>query len=182
MGIGPDDVEHVDLYTCFPAIVQMSALALGLDPERPLSATGGLGFAGAAVGNANGQSIAAMVPLVHGGGLGLVHGNGGNATKHSFAVYSNEPPNQAFARIDCQGEVEHEAREAQPPTFSGPATVEAATVVFDHDGPSHVLAAVRDGNSRGWAITRDPDLIAQAMASGLTGLEMQRTTTGDLTI
>jgi acetyl-CoA C-acetyltransferase len=79
-GIGADDVEHIDLYACFPSIVRMSARALGFDIERPLTVTGGLGFAGAPVGNATGQSIAAMIPLLRAGGWGVVHGNGGNAT------------------------------------------------------------------------------------------------------
>ncbi len=39
-GVGPDDFEHVDLYACFPAIVQMSSAALGLGtrPGRRSSA------------------------------------------------------------------------------------------------------------------------------------------------
>ena len=48
---------------------------LGLDHDRPLTVTGGLGFAGPPVANArSGQSIAAIVPLVHGGGVSFVHG------------------------------------------------------------------------------------------------------------
>jgi acetyl-CoA C-acetyltransferase len=180
VGIGPDDVDHVDLYACFPSIVQMSAAALGLSTDRPLTVTGGLGFAGAPVGNATGQSIAAMVPLVRGGGLGLVHGNGGNATKHSFAVYANEPP-ERFARIDCQDRVDLGERPAVPDGWAGKATLEAATVVYDRDGPSHVLAAVRaDDGARGWATSRDDGVIAEAMATGLAGSTVARTTEGEL--
>ena len=48
-GVGLDDLGPVDLYSCFPCAVQMGAAALGLpadDPDRPLTVTGGLTFAG----------------------------------------------------------------------------------------------------------------------------------------
>jgi len=44
-----DDVDYVDLYSCFPSAVQVAAAELGLavdDPARPLTVTGGLTFAG----------------------------------------------------------------------------------------------------------------------------------------
>jgi acetyl-CoA C-acetyltransferase len=157
----------------------MSAAALGLDPERPLTVTGGLGFAGAPVGNATGHSIAAMVPRVRAGGYGLVHGNGGNATKHSFAIYSNQPP-KAFARVDCQDVVDHQQRRELTGDWTGKATVEAATVVYDREGPSHVLAAVRDDGQRGWATSRDHQLIADAMGSGIVGRALERSAQGEL--
>src|SRR5947209_4861391 len=48
-GLGIDDVDYVDLYSCFPSAVQVAAAELGLradDPARPLTVTGGLTFAG----------------------------------------------------------------------------------------------------------------------------------------
>ena len=178
-GIGPGDVEHVDLYACFPAIVQMSARALGLDAQAPLSVTGGLGFAGAPVGNATGQSIATLVPRVRAGGWDLVHANGGNATKHSFAVYANHPPT-VFARIDCQHDVHHASCEDRPADMPITGRVEAATIVYDRDGPSHVLAAVRDGQARTLATSRDAEIITETMSAGLAGREGRRTANGDL--
>ncbi len=179
-GVTARDIAHVDLYACFPAVVQMSTAALALDPARPLTVTGGLGFAGAPIGNAAGQSIAAMVPKVRDGGFGLVHANGGNATKHAFGLYSNGPPAR-YARIDCQASVRDEPRPRFADDFEGAVTVEATTVVFDREGPSHVLAAVRDATgARGWATTHDPELIADAMDTGLAGTTARRSATGTL--
>jgi acetyl-CoA C-acetyltransferase len=183
-GIGPDDVEHVDLYACFPSIVRMSARALGFDISRPLTVTGGLGFAGAPVGNAAGQSIAAIVPLVRNGGWGVVHGNGGYATKHAFGVYSNQPPAQ-FVVEDCQAGADLQPRQVLGGDWCGEATVEAATVVFDREGPTHVLASVRPVGMlhelRGWWTSRDGEVIEQAMTSGLTGTALTRTATAAMT-
>jgi len=67
-GVTADEIDHVDLYACFPAIVQMSTAALGLSLDRPLTLTGGLGFAGAPIANSVGQQLAAMVPALRGGG------------------------------------------------------------------------------------------------------------------
>ncbi len=43
-GMGIDDVEHVDLYACFPAIVQMTADALGLSARAAAHGDRGFGL------------------------------------------------------------------------------------------------------------------------------------------
>jgi acetyl-CoA C-acetyltransferase len=170
--IGADDIEHVDLYACFPSIVEISRRAVGFDARRELTVTGGLGFAGAPVGNAAGQSIAAIVDRVRSGGWGVVHANGGHATKHAFGVYANHPPTR-FVFEDCQPSVDLRARPALDEGWSGDARIEAATVVFDRQGPSRVVAALRpsgvDGNMRGWGTSTDRQLIERAISVGVAG-------------
>jgi len=160
-------VEHVELYACFPAIVQMSARALGFDLERELTITGGLGFAGAPIGNSAGQGIAAMVARVRSGGYGLVHANGGTATKHAVGIYANAP-SEGFRRIDCQDTVDLKPRAAAGSAAAG--VVEASTVLFDRDGPTHVLATFQapDG-TRGLTRSADAGVMAKAMTAGLAG-------------
>jgi acetyl-CoA C-acetyltransferase len=179
-GLTVDGIEHVDLYACFPAIVQMSSAALGLSEERQLTVTGGLGFAGAAISNSVGQSIAAMVPLVREGGLGLVHGNGGSATKQSFAIYSPEP-SAPFARIDCQDRVDLGERDVLPLDHAGDVRVDAATVRFDREGPTDVFAVVRAADGRtAWATSTDPELIERVMTEGFAGSTVRRAADGTI--
>jgi acetyl-CoA C-acetyltransferase len=48
-GANLDDIALIDVYSCFPSAVQVAANELGLaldDPQRPLTVTGGLTFAG----------------------------------------------------------------------------------------------------------------------------------------
>ncbi len=138
------EIEHVDLYACFPSIVQMSAAALGLDLERPLTVTGGLGFAAAPIANSSGHAIAAMVQLVREGGPGLVHANGGCATKHAFGIYSTQPPEE-FRYIDCNDDVDHDARPSGPSQAGGDSedgAEEASTVSYDRSGPTFTATAV----------------------------------------
>jgi acetyl-CoA C-acetyltransferase len=141
-GLQIDQIEHIDLYACFPSIVQISAAALGLSLERPLTVTGGLGFAAAPIANSSGHAIAAMVPLVREGGRGLVHANGGCATKHAFGIYADNPPEQ-FRFIDCSDDVDHEARPSGPSELATDAgTEEASTVSYDRNGPTFTATAV----------------------------------------
>ena len=66
-GLGIDDIDYVDLYSCFPSAVQVAAAELGLsvdDPARPLTVTGGLTFAGGPWSNYVMHSIATMAELL----------------------------------------------------------------------------------------------------------------------
>jgi acetyl-CoA C-acetyltransferase len=104
--LGIDDIDHVDLYSCFPSAVQVAAHELGLpidDPARPLTVTGGLTFAGGPWSNYVTHSIATMAELLvaNPGRRGLITANGGYLTKHSFGVYGTEPPS-VFRYEDVQ--------------------------------------------------------------------------------
>ena len=59
--VGPDDIDHVDLYSCFPSAVQIGATELGLSQDRQLTVTGGLTFAGGPLNNYVTHGIATMV-------------------------------------------------------------------------------------------------------------------------
>ena len=41
-GLGVGDLDHVDVYSCFPSAVQVAVEELGLPVDRPLTVTGGL--------------------------------------------------------------------------------------------------------------------------------------------
>lgn len=142
-----DDIAHVDLYACFPSIVQMSAGALGLSLQRPLTVTGGLGFAAAPIANSSGHAIAAMVPLVREGGHGLIHANGGCATKHAFGIYSATPPAR-FRYLDCNDTVDHRARPKSEAGTDDEGVEEASTVAHDRDGPSYAVTSRLSADGR----------------------------------
>ena len=60
-GIGPADLRHVDLYSCFPSAVEIAARELGLAETRDLTVTGGLTFAGGPWNNYVTHAVATMV-------------------------------------------------------------------------------------------------------------------------
>src|SRR4029077_19523522 len=83
--VDADDLAHVDLYSCFPSAVEISAHELGLGTDRPLTVTGGLSFAGGPWNNYVMHSIATMAERLREapGARGLVTANGGFITKHA---------------------------------------------------------------------------------------------------
>ncbi|CAA0106673.1 Uncharacterised protein [Mycolicibacterium vanbaalenii] len=144
-----DEIELVDVYSCFPSAVQVAAGELGLpigDPGRPLTVTGGLTFAGGPWNNYVTHSIATMAEqlVARPGTRGLITANGGYLTKHSFGVYGTEPPDHEFRWEDVQAEVDAEPTRTALVDWSGVGTVEAWTTPVDRDGkPEKAFLAVR---------------------------------------
>ena len=168
---GPvDAIDHVDLYGCFPSIVHYTAAALGLHASRPLTVTGGLGFMGAPLNFAAGQSLIAMVRTLRAepGTFGLVQGNGGHAAKHSFGVYSTNPP-QSLPSVTVLDRAET-AMSMAAPDSSGNATIEGITVEYGRSGAERAVAALRlDGGGRLWANSVDPSVLDAAISRELVG-------------
>jgi acetyl-CoA C-acetyltransferase len=165
-GLGIDDVAHVDLYSCFPCAVQIAANEFGLsitDPDRPLTVTGGLGFAGGPGNNYVSHSIATMAARLRRdpGSVGLVTGLGWYVTKHSVGVWSTTPPTNGFAFHSPQDEVDALPQRVPSSDFAGEATVETYTVVHRRDGePEKAIVALltKDG-ARAWGTLTDPDTL-----------------------
>lgn len=162
-GLEPDDLDHVDLYSCFPSAVQVAAQELGLSEERPLTVTGGLTFGGGPLNNYVMHGVARMgeVLRAHPGQKGLCTANGGFLTKHAFGIYSSEPPERGFQYESCQAAVDATPSRDAVVEHDGPAVLESYTVMFGADGPERAHAAflLNDGR-RTWANSEDVDLAA----------------------
>lgn len=188
-GVGVDDLEHIDVYSCFPSAVQVAARELGLpsgDPTRPLTVTGGLTFAGGPWNNYVMHSIATMAELLRAdpGSRGLITANGGYLTKHSFGVYSATPPAEPFRWEDVQAAVDLEPTRTALDEWEGIGTVESWTTPFDREGlPEKAFLAVRtpDG-SRTWGLISDPDEAAATVASDIGGARVQVSVDGRATL
>lgn len=170
-GLGLDDVAHVDLYSCFPCAVQLAATEIGLpldDPARPLTVTGGLGFAGGPGNNYVTHSLATMAGRLRAepGTTGLVTGLGWYATKHAVGLWSSAPPGRPFRHVDVQPEVDALPQRAPAPDDAGTGTVEAYTVVHDREGrPELGIVAVRTPDDRrAWGNVTDADTLAELEA------------------
>lgn len=171
-GRGPDELAHIDLYSCFPSAVQIGAAELGLSLDRQLTVTGGLCFAGGPLNNYVSHSIATMVDVLRNdpGTLGLVTANGGYVTKHALGLYSTEPADHDFVADDVQTVVDRVPVVAADSGFVGEALVEAATVMHDADGPTIGLAAVMTPDrARTWARTDDVDTMNWLMGDDAVG-------------
>lgn len=170
-GIGIDDVEIVDLYSCFPSAVQLGAQSLGLSLDRQLTRTGGLAFAGGPWNNYVMHAIATVMADLRArpGSNGLVWANGGYTTKHAFGVYSTTPPATPFRHAYPQDQIDAMPRrdvvEGDDPI--GAVTIEAYTVMHSRDGDPqtvHAACLLADGR-RAWGTSQDAGLAA-AMCAG----------------
>ena len=160
-GMSINDIDLVDLYSCFPSAVQLGAKSLGLDINGQLTRTGGLQFAGGPWNNYVMHAIATVaIELRNGvGSTGLVWANGGYTTKHAFGVYATTPPKNGFAYDYPQEQIDALPRRslASPADAAGEMTIEGYSVMHDREGnPERSIASciLADGR-RAWADTTD---------------------------
>jgi acetyl-CoA C-acetyltransferase len=180
-GADIDDMDLIDVYSCFPSAVQVAANELGLpvgDPGRPLTVTGGLTFAGGPWNNYVTHSIATMAEQLvsqPGRRRGLITANGGYLTKHSFGVYGTEPPAREFRWEDVQSEVDTAPTRTALVDWSGTGTVETWTTPVDRDGrPAKAFLAVRttDG-ARVLAVISDPTEAETTVNTDIAGASVR---------
>jgi acetyl-CoA C-acetyltransferase len=138
---GIDEIDYLDLYSCFPCAPRIGRDMLGIreDDSRDLTTTGSLVYFGGPGSNHPLHAIAAMAPKLRAKPIsrGLVSGLGWYVTKHSIGVYSATPPERGWRRADpkaLQRELDAEPRPETAREPSGPSTVETYTVVHDRDG------------------------------------------------
>ncbi|ODQ93124.1 acetyl-CoA acetyltransferase [Mycolicibacterium holsaticum] len=187
--VGIDDVDAVDVYSCFPSAVQVAANELGLplgDPGRPLTVTGGLTFAGGPWNNYVTHSIATMAEhlAANPGERGLVTANGGYLTKHSFGVYGAEPPRHEFRWEDVQSAVDREPVRSVIVEWEGVGTVETWTTPFSRDGaPEKAFLALRTpDDARVLAVITDPIEAAETVRGDIAGAKVAVNADGTATL
>ncbi len=184
-GTEAEAVDHVDLYSCFPAAVEIAAAELGLptdDPGRSCTVTGGMTFAGGPGNNYGTHSLATMVGVLREepGATGLTTGLGWYVSKHSIGVYGTSPnatgavdpgllPDgtvvesaAGFAWADPQVAVGALPQCSPDADAQGEVTVETYSVGFGRPGaPERAVVACRTlGGRRAWAHVTDPDQLA----------------------
>ncbi len=164
-GVGPGELDLVDLYSCFPVAIETYAAALGLDLARDLTVTGGMSYGGGPYNNYVLQSTARMGRLLRNrtGRKGLVSSVSGVLTKQGFGLLSSAAPPGGFRSADVTEAVAREAAEKRVVAdFRGPACVAGFTVLHDRDRPplAIVVADLEDG-TRALATSEDPAVIAR---------------------
>jgi acetyl-CoA C-acetyltransferase len=174
-GIAAADVGPIDLYSCFPAAVQLAATELGLpldDPDRPLTCTGGLTFFGGPGNDYATHGIAAVARELRAappGAVGLASALGWYATKHALGLYGNTPPTKAYASLEPTPDAPPPRAVAAPGDLD--ATAETCTLVYDRDGtPSYgILFALTADGDRALGKTDDPAVMDAMTGDGFLG-------------
>ena len=170
------EIDHTELYSCFPAAVRVQQRELGLPTNGTPTVMGGMAFAGGPFNNFSYQSTAAIVERLRDapGTTGMVTTVSGLLTKPGLAVWSTEPGGGAL--IADLGDLAAGATATREVTgeHRGAATVATYTVTYAADEPSSafVIADLDDG--RRWIGTSDdPDLLHRGIHDGLIGATVQ---------
>lgn len=154
-----DDMQHIDIYSCFPIAVLAACDALGIDwkeagKTRPeLTVTGGLPFFGGPGNNYSMHAIAEIYQRVidKPGEYGLVCANGGFMTKESAGIYSTDVcDNWSPADDTAQQKVDAESRETLSYPYNGTAVIETYSLVYKKGTPAvgFCLARASDTGER----------------------------------
>jgi acetyl-CoA C-acetyltransferase len=173
-GVGHDDCELLDLYSCFPSAVQLAHRELGISPQRAFTITGGLTFAG---GPLNCYCILPLTRALHLLREGehtraFLTGNGGTFTKHTMIVLSGDPPPGGFRTASVQGDVDALPRRPDPASDAGgTATLETYTVTYGRTGEPEraVMACLTPDGARTYATSHDASLIDTLVAGDRCG-------------
>ena len=178
--ISIDNVGPMDLYSCFPSVVQITMNELGIDPERAATTTGGLSFFGGPMNSYVIHAIASTIDEVRKTGeFGFVHANGGYATKHACAVYHNEPPKGQFRRMNVQEEIETSPKREVEENPIGKSVVEAYTVLHGREGPEKALmTTLMEDGKRALASTSDAQTMQSMMSEEYVGKTLEFSASG----
>lgn len=172
-------IEHIEVYSCFPAAVRVQQRELGLPLHGTPTITGGMAFAGGPFNNFTFQATVAMAERLRAepGSLGMVTTVSGLLTKPGLMVWST-----ASAAADrgelLLADLAEQAAAATPTVevitgYEGPATVVGATAVYADDEPSEAIAIMDTTDGRRIvARSDDPTLAAAADALQLIGTQV----------
>ncbi|MCA2184837.1 acetyl-CoA synthetase [Nonomuraea cavernae] len=182
-GLGLDDLNALDVYSCFAIALRQACDAIKLDPmdSRGLTVTGGLPYAGGPASGYVLHSTATMAGLLRAqSGHGLVTGVGMHLTKHTYAVWSSEPGGVLGDPAPV-----HTAEPVKiVPLYDGPAVVAGYTVAHGRDGAAEKGIVIVDlpGGGRAHALVSQPDLLADAESRELVGQPVTLTSDGKVNV
>jgi acetyl-CoA C-acetyltransferase len=138
-GAQSEELDYVELYSCFPCVPKMARRVIDWPLERAASVVGGLTFGGGPVGNYMSHAVVSLVlKLRQTGRSGLLFANGGLATHNHSMILSRAPfaPNAFPQNFNFQTEADalRGSAPAVDENYAGPARVETYTVFYDRGG------------------------------------------------
>jgi len=154
-----EEIDHIDIYSCFPSAVQVAATELGIPKGRALTVTGGLTFGGGPLNDYELHAIARMTEVIREdrGSTGLVSANGGWLANHAFSIFSTEFPTDGFRYENLQEQIDVFPLREAVIDWEGPVTIEAYTVAYEAGEASIGYAAcLLDDGRRTWGMVGDP--------------------------
>jgi acetyl-CoA C-acetyltransferase len=140
-----NDIELLDLYSCFPVAVELFAEALAVPPGRSLTITGGMPFAGGPLNNYVIHAVAQLAEQIRSGRgtRGLVTSVSGVMTKQAVGMWAAAPPPRGYTAIDVSAEVSKRSPTRHVTSgYAGPGTIAGFTVLYERATPTRAVAVI----------------------------------------
>ena len=168
-GCDPAGLAYLELYSCFPVAVRVQLRELGITPDRPLTVTGGMAFAGGPLNNFALQALVALVKRLRAdpGSVGLLTAVSGVLTKQGVSLWSTEPGPSAFRHVDVTELTAAEIRQI-PVVRDAPGRGRVASYTVFYEDARPVRAVVLcdlESGSRSLVVAADPELAAALVES-----------------
>ena len=177
-GIKQEDIELIDIYSCFPCAVESARDTLGISREdnRPLTVTGGLPFFG---GPGNAYSMHALAEMVlrlrSGSRTAMITANGGMLSKHAALILganngSNREKALDFTRLQPKAIDPADIEAVQICEVPVRGEVLSYTVIHERKGDdTAIVLAQTDEGERFLAYNSDAEIVSQVMAASPVG-------------
>lgn len=168
--LGIDQIDHLELYSCFPIVPKMARRVLGVPADRPMTVFGGLTFGGGPIGNYMTHAAACMVEALRQSGThGLLFANGGYATHNHMLLLTRTPQPEGTFPQDFDLQEQADALRGAVPEmaldYEGAARLETYTILYDREGAVRhaVVVTCIDAARRSLAVipAADTDAIAR---------------------
>jgi acetyl-CoA C-acetyltransferase len=185
LGLPLQEIELVELYSCFPSAVRVQQRALGLDPAATPTITGGMAFAGGPFNHFVFVATRAVGQRLRNGTghLGLVTTVSGMLSKPGLAVWSTtppadgRPPTVADLAAEALGAPERAPVADRAPQAPAIATVVSFTATYGgNEGLDPVRTAIVGDLPDGVRIAASCDdaaIARLAIAEGLIGRHVE---------
>ncbi len=172
-GKTPEQIEHLEMYSCFPVAVRMYAREMGFPLSRQMTVCGGMSFAGGPFNNFVFQSLVRLCEVLRKdpGSTGLLSCVSGIATKQGISLWSMEPSAPEFRFEDVTDEVRSATEVCEVVShYEGQGTIAGYTVIYGKEAPERgiVICDIPDGK-RHLAYTLDQALMEQMTCEEFCG-------------
>jgi len=182
VGRTPEEIEHFECYSCFPAAVRTQQREMGIPLDRRVTQTGGMTFGGGPLNNFVIQAWVKMVETMRAspGSWGVVTAVSGLITKQGVSVFGPEPGAQPFLH-DFVSEAAKDAwvTKAVDREATGRGTIATYTVSHDPNA-AHGVAMIVDleDGRRTMRVMDDPEWMALGESEELIGRAVEVTEDG----
>ncbi len=157
--ITPEQVNFLELYSCFPLAVEVYADELGIPETKDWCFTGAMPFAGGPLNNFVLHSVGQVAEHIRRtpNSIGLVTTVSGYLTKQGFAIWGSNPNPNGYQFIDVTEKVAEVTKcKDVNPDYEGPAQVAGYTVMYTKNEPQRGIAVVDlPDNQRSICYTED---------------------------